>query len=264
MSLLERVESRVLGAFRLIDSPTQAIIRRPLNVSASNTDFIRNRSYQYVIRSTAGLENHTHDFLEPPSTPALGSIDVAIHIHDPVHRYLPRVTTLALPRDPDPDHADQDTSLFQAEAVQLYVTPSFPMHPNWSGVRATLTIDGSDDEPLPGALLRIIRSSDDVVLARGVSDRRGEALVIVPGIPITNFSSSTSEDDADFDASGPVVISETAVKMEVIANDALPWPVDPDVLEANRGSWLREGGEPVLLTLRTGQVEHINIAVDLT
>jgi hypothetical protein len=263
MSLHEVIDSRVLGAFRLIDHSTQAVIKRPLNVSATDTTFIRNRSYHYVISDTAGLEQHTEAFSEPPPTPPLGDIDLDVYVHDPMHRYLPRITAISLPRDPLPENADEADSLFQPVAVQMYAAPTFPMHPNWSGIRASLSIEGSED-PVPGALLRVIRTSDDAVLARGISDQRGEALVIIPGIPITNFSTSTSEDDEDVDASGPVVISETAARVEVIVDDALPWPVNPDVLEANRASWIREGDEPILLTLRTGQIETINIEVDLS
>lgn len=261
MSLREVIDSRVLGAFRLIDNPTQAVIKRPLNVSATDTSFIRNRSHHYVISKTAGLEHHTEAFSEPPPSPPLGDVDLDINVHDPVHRYLPRITTISLPRDPLPENADDADSLFQAVPVQMYAAPTFPMHPNWSGIRASLLIEGAED-PVPGALLRVIRTSDDVVLARGISDPRGETLVVVPGIPITNFTVSDEEDD--FDASGPVVISETAVQVEVIVNDALPWPVNPDVLEANRETWIREGDEPILLTLRTGQIEAINIEVDLS
>lgn len=262
MPLHEVIESRVLGAFRLIDNPTQAVVKRPLDVSAANTSFIRNRSYHYIISNTAGLEHHTKAFAEPPASPPLEDIEVDINVDDPMQRYLPRLTTISLPRDPDPDHADQAESLFHAIPVQMYAGPTFPMHPNWSGIRASISIKDSPDVPVPGALLRIIRTSDDVVLDRGYSDRRGEALIIIPGIPITNFA--TSEDEDDFDASGPVVISETAVRVEVIVDDSLPWPVNPDVLESNRTSWIREADEPIQLTLRTGQIETINISVDLS
>ena len=108
MSLHDVIESRVLGAFRLIDNPTQAVIKRPLNVSAANTTFIRNRSYHYVISNTAGLDHHVEAFSEPPPTPPLGDIDIDINVHDPMHRYLPRITTIELPRDPHPDHAESD------------------------------------------------------------------------------------------------------------------------------------------------------------
>ena len=263
MSPHEVIESRVLGAFRLIENPTQAVVKRPLNVSAANSAFIRNRSYHYVISNAAGLTHHTEAFSEPPELPPLETVDIDINVHDPMHRYLPRITTVSLPRDPDPEHAGQANSLFRAIPVQMYAAPTFSMHPNWSGIRTSLSIAGSPDEPVPGALLRVIRSSDDVVLARGYSDPRGEALVIIPGIPITNFSSS-SDDEDDSDASGTVTISETAVRVEVIADAALPWPVDPDLLEANRASLIREGDEPLLLTLHTGQIKTLSIEVDLT
>ncbi len=261
MSLHEVIESRVLGAFRCIENPTQAVIKRPLDVSAANSSFIRNCSYHYVITNTAGLRRHTEAFVEPPELPPLETIDIDIDVHDPQHRYLPRITTVSLPRDPDPEHTGQANSLFRAIPVQMYAAPTFPMHPNWSGIRASLTIAGSPEEPVRGALLRVIRSSDDSVLARGYSDPRGEVLVIIPGLPITNFSSS---DDEDFDASGPVTIPETAVRIEVIVETALPWPVNPDEIEANRVAWIREGDEPILLTLHTGQIKTLSIEVDLT
>lgn len=262
MSVHEVIDSRVLGAFRLLDNPTQAVVKRPLNVSASNTQFIRNRSYHYIISTTAGLEHHTQSFINPPLTPDIGDVPVSIHVHDPMHRYLPRVTSMALPRDPNPDHAALEGSLFNAVAVQMYAAPTFPMHPNWSGIRASLVDANDTDAPIRGALLRVIRTSDDEVLARGYSDRRGEALIIIPGIPITNFA--VSDEESEFDASGPVVISETSVRVEVIVDDTLPWPIDPEFIEAHRDDWLREGDEPILLTLRTGQIETININVDLT
>lgn len=262
MPLLEHVDSRVLGAFRLIDNPTQAVIKRQLDVSATHTSFIRNRSYHYVISNTAELEHHTQTFAEAPTSPPLGDVEITINVEDPLLRYLPRLKTISLPRDPHPGHADQDESLFKAVPVEMYAAPTFRLHPNWSGIRASISLQGSPDVPVPGALLRIIRTSDDVVLDKGYSDRRGEALIIIPGIPITNFA--TSDDEDDFDASGPVVVSETAVRIEVIVDDSLPWPVNPDVLESNRASWIREADEPILLTLRTGQIETINISVDLS
>lgn len=263
MPLREVIESRVLGAVKFLDNPTQAVVTRLLNVSANDTSFIRNRSHHYVINNAPGLADHTTSFMAPPATPPLGSVAVHITVSDPVKRYLPRIVTVNLPRDPDPEHSDQADSLFRAVEVQLYSAPTFALHPNWSGIRASITQAGTDGTSVGGALLRVIRASDDVVLARGYSDPRGEALVVIPGIPITNFATDEpSEEDAD--ASGPVVIAETAVRVEAIVDDSLPWPVNPDVLEANRASWLRDTGGPILLTLRTGQIQFINIEVDLS
>jgi hypothetical protein len=262
MSLHEVIDTRVLGAMRLMDAPTGAVIRRPLVVSSVDAKFIRNRSYHYVVTAAVGLEHHTAAFEQPPPLPDVGDIQVGVQVRDLMQRYLPRLLTLALPRDPLPANADQPGSLFVAVPVSMYPAATFPLHPNWSAIRVSLEIEGGPGLPLHGALLRVIRVSDDTVLARGISDARGEALVIIPGIPITNFASSTDEDDVD--ASGPVVITDTAAVVEVIADGTLPWPVNPDLLEDNRVNWLRQGDEPVTLTLRTGQIETLNLTVDLT
>lgn len=263
MSLREVIDTRVLGALRLVDGPTGAVIQRVMTVDSPTGNFIRNRSHHYVIRSAQGLEHHTTSFENAPGTPAVGDIDLPIRVHDPMHRYLPRASNIALPRDPDPSNADEPDSLFRAVPVAMYPSATFRLHPNWSAIRAALAVEGSPDTVLPGALLRVIRDSDDEVLARGLSDTRGEALVIVPGIPITNFAGS-GEEEEEFDASGPVVIAETAVRLEVIVDHELPWPVDPEQLEANRATLLRPSNAPTDLTLRTGQVETLDLAVDMT
>lgn len=261
MSLHEVMDTRMLGALRLTDAPSQAVIRRPLSVSSADATFIRNRSYHYVLTNATGLEHHTDVFAQPPPLPDVGDIEVTVDLSDPMQRYLPRLLALALPRDPEPANADQSASLFSPVAVPMYPAATYPLHPNWSAIRVSLSVEGSPDSSLPGALLRVVRLSDDTVLARGISDRRGEALVIVPGIPITNFADSVDGDDVD--ASGPVLVAETAVAVEIIADETLPWPVNPDALEDNRVAWLRQGDEPLTLALRTGQVETLNLVVDL-
>ena len=43
-------------------------------------------------------------------------------------------------------------------------------------------LDPGVPEPVRGALLRVVRDTDDALLASGISDPRGEALVLVPGL----------------------------------------------------------------------------------
>jgi hypothetical protein len=77
---------------------------------------------------------------------------------------------------------------------------------------------------LAGALLRVVRQSNGEILGGGMTDRRGEALVAVQGIPSTTFD----------DSAGPVVATEVAVRLEVVWDpDAAELP-DPDDLENRR------------------------------
>ena len=96
--------------------------------------------------------------------------------------------------------------------------------------------------PVPGALCRILNASDEVI-AGGMSDKRGEAVIIVPGIPVSDFAreDDTGTDDPEFDepdpelddedletddtdylASGSVVEMETPVKLTIVVTPDAP------------------------------------------
>jgi hypothetical protein len=261
MKVLEHIDSRILGALRCVDHATEATIRTPLKVVADNVRFIRNLSSYYVISHAPGLEEHITEFEAPPMIPPLDSIEITVSVEDPGGTYLPRTDTITVPRDPDPEATH---SVFQPVDVILYRTSNASVQVNWSIVRGS--VFQLDEESarisIRGALLRVIRTEDDAVLARGLSDTRGEFLITVPGIPITSFANG--EDDGEETPSGPVVTSETPVCLEVIVDPALPWPVNPDELEAHRASWVRNADEPLLLSLKTGHMEKVEITVDLT
>jgi hypothetical protein len=81
---------------------------------------------------------------------------------------------------------------------------------------------------LSGALIRVLRSSDSVLLASGLSDARGEALVGVPGIPKTLWQ----------EGAGPVLSTELDVTIETFWDAAATGLPDPDDLEARRAALL--------------------------
>jgi hypothetical protein len=263
MRVPDIIDRRVLGALRLVDHTTTALIRRPLQVTSDRVCFIRNRSSFYVVSSAPGLASHLTEFESVPSQPAVGSVQISVNIADRQRTYLPRLMTIELPRNPDPAVSDQAGSLFQPVDVPMYRASNAFTNVNWSVIRGSVfrLDDQSNRRPIRGALLRVIRTDDDVVLARGLSDTRGELIVTVAGIPITNFSNG--DEDEDSTPSGPVITSETPVRLEMIVDSALPWPVNPDVLEANIATMLRNQDQPTLLTLKTGQTATIAIEVDL-
>src|SRR5215813_13621054 len=234
----DHLDRRVLGAVQFIDSTTGNRILSPLRVTATGVRFTRNRSGQYVVLSHPQLVAHTEAFLSPPGSPAVGSVEVEVNVSDPGKSYLERTSTIHLPRDADPTHAALPESLFRAIDIRLFPAPASRVEPNWAVIRATVVREGTT-VGLPSSLIRVVRASDEVVLARGLSDRRGEALVPVPGIPVTTFS-------ADEDA---VVTTQVEVTLQAIFDPNLEGAPDPDVLESRAG--LNDAA------LRRATVEHV-------
>ena len=178
-----------------------------------------------MLWSAAGLEAHTIEFDQPPAVPALDSIAVELTIADGAGQYIARKAVVRLPRDPDPANAGQTGSLFHPIDVTLYRAPNAPVSPGWAVIRAHVR-NIATSAPLEGAFLRVIRVSDSKVLARGMSDDRGEALIVVSGIPITTFSAADG---------GSPLATEIDVKVEVIFDPAAGKIPDPDAVEANGG-----------------------------
>ena len=114
---LERVEWRVLGALRPVDGTTGIVVRGALDVSAAGARIVRNRSGLYVIHEWTRLASHAAAFAAPPAQPATGGERLEVALRDPSGRYLPRLASIALPRDPQAAGAD---SLFAAVDVPLY------------------------------------------------------------------------------------------------------------------------------------------------
>jgi len=204
---LERVEWRVLGALRFVDATTGVPIEQTLLVDAPGASLLRNRSGLYVIRRWNALAAHEAQFLAPPANPAPGSQTLGISVRDPAGDYLPVTAQIRLPRTSDLAQAANAASLFQPAIVQLYPSARAPTGVNWAVLRVSLSETASGDA-LGGALLRVQFNGN--VLARGLTDWRGEALVPVVGVPVTTFS-----EDAN-----AVVISEISVSLQAAFDPA--------------------------------------------
>lgn len=198
---LERTESRVLGALRCLDASTGAGIETPLQVQVDGARIRRNRSGLYVLVQADSLATHEGAFDEPPALPAVGSVAFTASIEDPSGRYLPRLATFALPRDPLPANAALAGSLFRAIQVPMYPAGVAPLGANWAVLRVSVR-DGASGDALGGALLRV--RSGGQVMALGLSDWRGEALVPVPGVPATTWSEDPEA----------VVVNEIAAQLD--------------------------------------------------
>lgn len=216
------MENRVLGAISFIDATTGQRITEQMTVSGAGVSLRRNFSGYYVITRADGLAAHNESFQDPPAAPTVESLDFTLQVEDPRRQYLPRRFTVELPRNPDPD---SENAIVKPIEVRVYPAPIAQVGPRWAIVRASVFRQGSD-ERLGGALIRVRRTSDGEVLARALSDERGEALVAVEGIPVTTWD----------DGEGPVISNEVEVTLETIFDpDADGYP-DPDDLEARRES----------------------------
>lgn len=223
--ILEHIDRRVLGAVSFIDATTHLRILAPLSVTAAGVKLMRNRRGFYVIASVPGLEAHSLSFREQPATVALGSVEVTLSIVAPGMEYLPRRCTIRLPRDPAPANASRGDSLFRPMDVTLFPSPASATLPGWGLIRATVMELGTGNL-LPWSLIRVMREenppSPPRMLAMGLADNRGEALVPVPGIPITTWG-ETSE---------AVVATEIDVTLEVVFDPEVIKIADTDALAA--------------------------------
>lgn len=262
----ERVESRVLAALRFVDAGTGAGIDTPMQVHALDgpARLLRNRSGLLVVSEWAELRDHRDAFRAPPDEPAVGSLTLRLAVDDPSGRYLPRLLSVPLPLDPDPANQANEGSLFRPVDVPMYPSAAGLTGGNWSLLRVTVSEQASGDL-LGGALLRVHRNGE--VIARGITDWRGEALVTVVGVPVMTFG-----DDED-----AVVVDEINVQLEAVfdpdtgsrtpaaALDAPhrpnpPLRVDPSALDADAAS-LPSATVPLAIAARRSQ--HVALEVEL-
>jgi hypothetical protein len=192
---LERVEHRVLGALEFVDATTGARIRSLLRLRVlappDAARFVRNPGQLYVLHGWAPLAAHETAFAQPPAAPAVAALALELAVEDPSGEYLPRRLTMRLPRDPNPANRNDPASLFQPQRVELMRSASARLGANWSCIELRVAAQGSD-AALGGALIEV-RSTAGTLLARGLSDWRGEALVPVAGVPVTTWSEGVGD-----------------------------------------------------------------------
>jgi hypothetical protein len=258
----ERVEQRVLGAVRWVDATTLTPLEEPITAEGDGVRLVPNRRGLHVIREWPPLAAHAEAFEAPPAVPPVGSLTLALTVRDPSGRYLPRRVRIALPRDPRPEHAAEPDSLFRPVDVAMFPSPSAPVGANWVELRVTVTETATGDA-LGGALLRVV--SEGQLLARGLTDWRGEALVPVAGVPVTTWSAEP----------GPVVVTEIVATLEAVFDPAtgrrtpaaavragqppvVPPLVDADAVDAARADLPRAARA---LLLAAGRSIHAAITV---
>ena len=189
----ELLDSRILCALRFVDVETGLMINRRLELSAAGLTVVRNGHGLYVLTGAPGFSAYTSSFLVPNNFSAPAGPLPVVTIVDRTGQYLPRKLTLPdLPRDPAPAHAEDAPSLFRPVDVTMYPSPTARPAPGSAVVRASVSRAG---KPLAGALVWVREASPTPsVIGRGLTDERGEALALVPGIPLVNWNAGEKDE----------------------------------------------------------------------
>ena len=256
--LLDRLERRVLAAVRLVDVTTGRPIERPLSVSAEGVRFLRNRSGLHVITAAPGLEEHIRAFETPPALPVAGSLGFVLRIEDPLEVYLERLAALRLPRAARPPAGDPEAlpELFQPVEIEMFPAPAAPVRLAWSGLRLTLRrADAQEPRPALAGVLAVLHRPGDAsaVLGRGLSDRRGEALVLVQGLRLGQSA----------EGGGAVTTPVTQAELTLVLRRDGAWPVDPGTLAELDPASRRTLASVVAVPLRSGEIAPLAIEVSL-
>jgi hypothetical protein len=218
----ERVDSRVLGAVRWVDAVTERAIPLPLAVSAPDLHFVRNLSGLSVIVSATGLDTYEHyfDLSTMPAEERVADLsrEFSASVSDPTGCYLPRAFKIKLPRltNPprQPDGSRPASSIFDPIDISLLPASMTRVASGWAQVRVSARSTAA--HPLKNLYLRLVATSGDKVLGRGMTDARGEGLVIVPGLKL--FAPGETDDE--------VTTSETEARLEAIeagSDDVIDW-----------------------------------------
>jgi hypothetical protein len=224
--IVENVDRRVLGAMRCVDAVSNTPITEVISVHSTMLDIRRNSSGSYVIFNAPGSRRLTEQFDVIPPWPGATFFEAIIEPGST--RYLPRRAQVSIPRSVK---LDDPNSVMVPQDVPVYVAPSAPLLPNWAVVRIAVKKAGTADERLAWTILRMTRDSDGSVLATGMSDTRGEAVLAVPGLGQA----------ANQNGGGAVVattVDATVTALFDPSNLSQPkqWLPDPDVVLQNIGA----------------------------
>jgi hypothetical protein len=184
--MLELVERRIFGAIEFVHGVTGARVLDELRISAPGLGLLRNRSGFYVIREAQGMDAYTRAFDAPPALPR---VPFTLTVRDPNGRFQARSVDLRLPRvlpqpeaDPPVEPDDEDNAL-KPLTVRLWPSAALPLQPGWAVARIKVAVDGiQPDLGLANVLVEVTPQVDGAAVQRALTDRHGEALVVIPDV----------------------------------------------------------------------------------
>ena len=253
--MIENVDRRILGAFVCIDAITGVSVVPPIPVTAPQWTVKPNYSGTYVIFDGPGFDPQTDQFLPSGAWPAPATFEVTLQ--DPGLRYLPRRANVQAPLAV-PAMPAALLGVFVPQPVTVYPSPAAAFGPNWAVIHASVTQQGSDPAlGLPWAVLRVVQTSNNAVLATGQTGPNGEALLAVIGLTVT----------ANTSGGGPVTVSTVAATVTAYFDPSVltrptGWIPNPDDILGNLANpALKSSSQPVQLS--AGQELSMSFAVTL-
>ena len=242
--MIESVDRRILGTFVCVDAITGNSVIPAIPVSAPQWKVKANLSGTYIIFNGPGFDAQTDEFIPSGTWPAPVSFEVTLQ--DPSLRYLPRRANVQAPLAVPviPPVPATPTGVFARQQVAVYPSSATTIGPNWAVIHASVT-NSSTTPPkgLPWAVLQVVQTSNNSVLATGVYDTNGEALLAVIGLTV----------QANPSGGGPVTVSTVAATVTAyfdpsILNQPAGWIPNPDDILTNLSNpALKTNSQPVQL-----------------
>lgn len=244
--MMESGDRRVLAGFRCVDGITGLSVMDPLPIGSPLLQLRQNNSGVYAVLGGPGLRPLTTQLL--PVTPWPAPANFEISIEDPKYRYLPRRAQIQAPQPPAVSSAPQ--------TVVLYPGPAAPVEPNWAVIRVSVVNTAAEPQGLPWPILQVLDTSvvPSRVLATGVGDARGQALLAIPGLGLQVSSSG----------GGAVTEMTTPATVQAWFDPGVPnqpkgWIPNPDDLLRNSAA-LKTGTQ----TIQIGPGVRLSITISIS
>jgi hypothetical protein len=226
MSVLrfEYADRRALAALVFVDA-LGARVFSPVAVTAPpRVRLLHKRPGEIVVMEVPDLATHDTFAIPPDDTP-LGGVAVQLDIRPAARGLGARRYELSLPRNPVPAMPLPAASLFRPIEIPLLPAPGAT--PTGLVAALSVTLRRADDgRRIEGALLRLLPDGGRPV-ARALTDAAGEALLLVPGVPIS--------------IAGPAatVLHDLGATLDAIIDPALARFHRDDALDAARAAAAR-------------------------
>jgi len=249
----EAVDRRVLGGFKLVDSITGRTVTGGITVTGAGLRIRANRSGIWAVLDAPGLSAAANDFAGTAAQ--LPVQNFTIKVSDPAKYYLPRQATLSLPAPVAPVGT---AGIFTPQKVTLFAGPGAGAGINWA--RLHLSVAKAGTAPAQGlgyALIQVTATANNAVLAMGMTDLRGEAMLAIPGLGVT----------ANPEGGGSVTTNTTAVSITAFFDttnftQSTGWLPDPDQMLLNlKGASVKSATQAAQLSSGTSQSFTLSISI---
>ncbi len=252
--MLDRLDQRILGGFRVVDHLTGATVRSGLRIKAPGLKVAQTGSGIWAVLEAANMRAYSRAF-EP--VPVQLPQVFAVEIHDDTKRFDPILVSLNLPRDAGVDAIDDrvDTPIDFA----LPSAPGRAAQAGWSMVTVEVLTPGG--APVRGALVRIMDQGTENERGWALTGQRGQAVVPLTGLAHMQDAPPPVDPNVVDDQS-PTVTAITELDVRVTVDPTLPWPANPATLRAG-GGVLKTATSANPITLKAGGEAHLGFTLSL-